>query len=93
MATDLVTDDKLAAHGGRWWAFATLPATTGSTRCFSLPPPYWLTQGYGVEFPFAEYERLADTMRRLKGKAVLTVNDHPKMREVFSRACDAVGGH
>lgn len=50
---------------------------------FFCDPPYWQTEGYGVEFPFEEYERLAQAMTRLKGKAILTVNDHPQMREVF----------
>ena len=26
--------------------------------------PYWQTAGYGVEFPFEDYERVADFMRR-----------------------------
>lgn len=29
-----------------------------------LDPPYWKTEGYGVDFPFTEYERIAEMMRR-----------------------------
>jgi len=51
---------------------------------FFVDPPYWKTEGYGVPFEFAEYERLADTLRGLKGKAIVTLNDHPDIREVFA---------
>lgn len=50
---------------------------------FYLDPPYWETEGYGVDFPFAEYQRMADLMRSIQGKAVLSINDHPAIREVF----------
>lgn len=50
---------------------------------FFCDPPYWKTVGYGVEFPFTEYTKLAETMRAIKGKAILTINDHPDMRGVF----------
>lgn len=52
---------------------------------FFLDPPYWDTEGYGIDFGLAEYQRLARAMRKLKGRAVLTINDHPAMREVFGR--------
>lgn len=51
---------------------------------FFLDPPYWQTEGYGVDFGIEQYEALAETMRRLKGKALLTVNDHPAMRAAFA---------
>jgi len=50
---------------------------------FFLDPPYWQTEGYGVPFPLEEYERIAETMRSIKGSAVLTINDHPDMRRIF----------
>ena len=49
-----------------------------------LDPPYWETEGYGVNFPFAEYERMADLMRSAQGKVVLSINDHPEIRRVFA---------
>src|SRR5690606_15203793 len=49
-----------------------------------LDPPYWETEGYGVEFPFEEYERMAAWMRRAEGKVVLSINDHPEIRRVFA---------
>lgn len=48
-----------------------------------LDPPYWQTEGYGVEFPFAEYEAIADFMRAAQGRVVLSINDHPDIRRVF----------
>lgn len=51
---------------------------------FFCDPPYWQTEGYGVPFGLEQYEALAATMRRLKGRALLTINDHPDMRQVFS---------
>jgi DNA adenine methylase len=54
------------------------------TTFFYLDPPYWQTEGYGVSFPWEEYEQLAASMRRLKGKAILSINDHPAIREAFS---------
>ena len=45
--------------------------------------PYWQTAGYGVDFPFENYERMADFMRRCKGKVMVSINDHPDIRRVF----------
>lgn len=51
---------------------------------FFCDPPYWQVEGNGVEFPIEQYEQLAACLAGMKGKAILTVNDHPKMREVFA---------
>jgi len=51
---------------------------------FYLDPPYWETEGYGVDFPLSEYERMADMLRRLKGKAIVSLNDHPEIRRCFA---------
>jgi len=50
---------------------------------FYCDPPYWETEGYGVEFGWEHYERLAAKMASLKGKLVLSLNDHPAIRECF----------
>ena len=39
--------------------------------------------GYGVDLPFENYERMADFMRRCKGKVIVSINDHPDIRRVF----------
>jgi len=51
---------------------------------FYADPPYWQTEGYGVDFPFEQYERLAACMRQLQGKMLLSINDHPDIRRVFA---------
>lgn len=50
---------------------------------FYCDPPYWQTEGYGVEFGWPEYEALARMMRTCKGKAMISINDHPDIRKVF----------
>jgi DNA adenine methylase len=48
-----------------------------------MDPPYWQTNGYGVEFEFSNYERMADFMKRCTGKVIVSINDHPDIRRVF----------
>ncbi len=48
-----------------------------------MDPPYWQTNGYGVEFEFSNYERMADFMKRCTGKVMVSINDHPDIRRVF----------
>lgn len=50
---------------------------------FYLDPPYWQTEGYGVEFGLEQYEQMADLAASIKGKMVISVNDHKDMRQVF----------
>ncbi len=50
---------------------------------FFMDPPYWQTEGYGVEFGWDQYELLAKTLGSIKGKAIVTLNDHPAIRELF----------
>lgn len=50
---------------------------------FFCDPPYWRTQGYGVQFGRDQYTELAAWLRRAAGKVILTINDHPEMRQVF----------
>lgn len=48
-----------------------------------LDPPYWETEGYGVEFPWAEYERMATLAREVAGSVLISINDHPDIRQAF----------
>lgn len=50
---------------------------------FFLDPPYWGTTGYDSEFGIEQYQALADFMANSKGRVILTINDHPGMRELF----------
>lgn len=51
---------------------------------FYMDPPYWETEGYGVPFEFQEYVDLATAMKSMKGRAMLSINDHPAIRDAFA---------
>lgn len=51
---------------------------------FYCDPPYWQTEGYGVDFGFEQYEEMALRMRGLAGTMIVSINDHPDIRRVFS---------
>ena len=51
---------------------------------FYADPPYWQTAGYGCAFGWEEYERLAEVMRTMQGKMMLSINDHPDIRALFA---------
>lgn len=50
---------------------------------FYMDPPYWETEGYGVDFGLEQYEEMATLMRSMKGRAIVSLNDHPDVRRVF----------
>ncbi|KGT95349.1 modification methylase [Erwinia typographi] len=50
---------------------------------FYLDPPYWRVQGYGLPFDYDQYEQMARHARQIKGKMIISVNDHPDMRQAF----------
>lgn len=51
---------------------------------FYLDPPYWGTQGYGVEFGLEQYDVIAHMARTIKGNMIISVNNIPEMRQTFS---------
>ena len=50
---------------------------------FYCDPPYFKCEGYGLPFPLEEYEKLGEAIRRLQGRAVVSINDLPEMRQAF----------
>lgn len=50
---------------------------------FYLDPPYWGTEGYGVEFGLEQYTVMAELAKSIKGKMIVSVNDIPEMRKTF----------
>ncbi|MEL4887847.1 DNA adenine methylase [Pectobacterium betavasculorum] len=50
---------------------------------FYCDPPYWGTEGYGVEFGLENYVHMAQLAREIKGKMIVSVNDIPEMRQAF----------
>ncbi|MBI2382349.1 MAG: DNA adenine methylase [Gammaproteobacteria bacterium] len=51
---------------------------------FYCDPPYWATEGYGVDFGLDQYSRMAELARTVKGKMLISVNDIPEMRAAFA---------
>ena len=50
---------------------------------FFCDPPYFELTGYDNEFGEKEHLLLRDKLKNLKGKFLLTINDHPKVREWY----------
>jgi DNA adenine methylase len=50
---------------------------------FYCDPPYWGTEGYGVEFGLENYAQMAKLARTIKGKMIISVNNIPEMLDVF----------
>ncbi|WP_323503071.1 MULTISPECIES: DNA adenine methylase [unclassified Undibacterium] len=46
-------------------------------------PPYWGTEGYGVEFGLQHYQRMAELAKTIQSRMIITVNDIPEMRQIF----------
>ncbi len=53
---------------------------------FFLDPPYWDSEHYYGAGVFAkdDYGRLADRLGRLRGRFLMTINDVPEIRAIFS---------
>jgi DNA adenine methylase len=51
---------------------------------FYCDPPYWGTEGYGVDFGLEQYVRMAELARSMQGKVIISVNDIPEMRQAFA---------
>ncbi len=52
---------------------------------FYCDPPYWETEGYGVEFGFDNYIKMAELADSIEGNMIISINDHPDIRAAFSR--------
>ena len=50
---------------------------------FFCDPPYFETAGYGNKFGEKEHLLLRDKLKGMKGKFLLTINDHDKVREWY----------
>lgn len=55
---------------------------------FYLDPPYWGTEGvYGKHlFARQDFQRLSDVLTGIKGRFLMSINDVPEIREIFSWA-------
>lgn len=64
-----------------WWRCIERYDRPGTL--FYLDPPYWGTEGYGVDFGLEQYARMAELARSISGKMIISVNDIPEMRSAF----------
>jgi DNA adenine methylase len=67
-----------------WAAFIARYDRPGTL--FYLDPPYWGAEDYygAALFPRADFERLAATLRTLRGRFLLSLNDVPQVRSLFA---------
>lgn len=50
---------------------------------FYCDPPYWQTEGYGVEFGWEQYQHLAELAGSIQGHMIISINDYPDIRALF----------
>ena len=50
---------------------------------FYCDPPYYNTTGYAVPFGEQDFIELRDTLAAIKGRFMVSLNDHPAVRELF----------
>src|SRR6266436_836510 len=53
------------------------------TTVFYLDPPYWERKLYKFNFAEADFIAMEQRLRKLTGKFILSLDDHPKVREIF----------
>lgn len=51
---------------------------------FYLDPPYYQLPYYAHNLVFEDYQEMAEILSRVKGRFILSINDHPKIRKVFA---------
>ena len=51
---------------------------------FYIDPPYFNTAGYVNPFPEIEYKKLSKILKNIDGKFMLSLNNHPFVRDTFS---------
>lgn len=74
----------VAIENLRWQDFVTRYDRPGAL--FYFDPPYWGSEDdYGkAMFSRDQFAELADRLRQLKGRFVLSINDVPEVRDIFS---------
>jgi len=58
-----------------------------SHTLFYCDPPYHETAGYQTDFTWADQKRLAAILRTIKGRFMLSINDHPDTRNLYKGLC------
>lgn len=50
---------------------------------FYIDPPYWAADFYAISFKENDFIQLRNTLKDIKGKFILSLNDTPEVREIF----------
>ncbi len=50
---------------------------------FYCDPPYFETGGYKIDFTRDDHHRLAELLKNIKGKFLLSINNHPEIRKLY----------
>ena len=58
-------------------------AYDGERTFFYSDPPYLCVKDYGIDFSELHFQKLADLARNVKGKILISANDHPVIRKLF----------
>jgi DNA adenine methylase len=53
------------------------------TTLFYLDPPYWQRKLYKFNFTDEDFRHLENRLRALKGRFILSLDDHPEVRRIF----------
>lgn len=63
-----------------------IPRYDRESTLFYLDPPYYLSEGdYGRDmFDRSQFEAMAEQLRRLRGRFILSINDHAEVRRIFA---------
>ena len=64
---------------------AILERFDGKRTLFYLDPPYFRRKLYNFNFSDEDFSQLEKRLQRLKGKFVLSINDTPEIRKLFSK--------
>lgn len=55
-----------------------------ATRLIYIGQPCWNVDEDEVLFGIEQYEEMASMLAKLKGKAIISLNDHPDIRRIFA---------
>lgn len=50
---------------------------------FYLDPPYWQTEGYGVDFGWEHYQEIARLASEIEGQMLISINAHPDVHDLL----------
>ena len=54
------------------------------TTCFYMDPPYWRRKLYRYNFSDEDFAELEQRLHKIRGRFLLSLDDHPEVRKLFS---------